>query len=311
MGVYSGYRSIPDEARGLSIALGNFDGLHSGHVAVLDAARKAGDRVGVATFEPPPRAFFRPNDPPFRIMRPERRNQKILDAGMDAVFELPFNAEIASMSDEAFATEVLAKGLGIKHVSIGFDFRFGHGRMGDAQRLASLGRALGFGVSIVEEVAGDRQGKASSTSIRNALKAGEPLRAANLLGHPWIADGVVEHGEKRGRELGYPTANMTLGDLIQPKHGIYAVRARIAGETVWRDGVANFGRTPTTGVRDPLLETFIFDWSGNIYDTWLEVAFIDFIRPEETFGTLEELVEQMHRDSAAAREILRRTPHRL
>lgn len=304
MSVHAGYKNLPDSAKGLSIALGNFDGLHDGHQAVLNAARVAGAPIGVATFEPPPRAFFRPNDAPFRIMRPERRNAKLLAHGVSAVFELPFNAEIAAMTDQTFAEQVLSQGLGVKHVSVGFDFRFGRGRMGDAQRLASLGRALGFGVSIVEEVAGDRQGKASSTAIRNALKAGEPRRAAGLLGHDWVIDGVVEHGEKRGRTLGFPTANMTLGDLIHPKHGIYAARARIAGEDHWRDGVANFGRTPTTGVRDPLLETFIFDWDGDLYGTWLEVAIVEFIRPEENFASLDALVEQMHKDKQAARDIL-------
>lgn len=304
MTVIAGYKNVPEAAKGLSIALGNFDGLHAGHKAVIDAARQAGANVGVATFEPPPRAFFRPNDPPFRILRPAARNAKLISYDVSTVFELPFNAEIASMTDEAFARDVLADGLGARHVSIGFDFRFGHGRMGDAQRLASLGRQFGFGVSIVEEIPGDRLGKASSTAIRNALKAGEPDRAARLLGHDWVIDGVVEHGEKRGRTIGFPTANMTLGDLIHPKHGIYAVRVRIEGEENWRDGVANFGRTPTTGLRDPLLETFIFDWSGDVYGQTLEVALVAFLRPEINFESLEALVEQMKLDERNARKLL-------
>lgn len=304
MAVYADYRGLPDSAKGASIALGNFDGLHIGHRAVMDAARSAGHgSFSVTTFEPPPRAYFRPGDPPFRILRPERRNAAILAAGAANVFELPFNGEMAAMTDEGFVRQVLVDGLGISHVSVGFDFRFGRGRMGHAQRLASLGRALGFGVTIVEEVEG-QGAKASSTAIRQALMAGEPERAAEMLGGPWIADGVVESGERNGRKLGFPTANFQLGELIHPKHGVYAVRARIEGEADWRPGVANFGRTPTTGLRDPLLETQIFDFGGDIYGARLEVQLIAFLRPELKFESLDLMVEQMHRDADEARRIL-------
>lgn len=304
MAVYADYRNLPDVAKGHAIALGNFDGLHPGHMAVIDAARQAGGPLGVATFEPPPRAYFRPNDPPFRLMSPERRNRKILDvAGAEAVFELPFNADMAKMTDEDFAREVLHQGLGASHVAVGFDFRFGRGRMGDAARLASLGRALGFGVTVVDPVRSNGE-KASSTAIRQALQAGEPARAAKLLGHPWIAEGIVEHGDARGRTIDFPTANVHLHDLIQPRHGVYAVRARLAGETEWRPGVANFGRTPTTGLRDPLLETFLFDFDGDLYGQWMEVALIAFLRPELRFDSLEMMVEQMHKDCVAAKDAL-------
>lgn len=310
MAVYAEFKSLPDAAKGYAIALGNFDGLHAGHLAVIDAARAvAGEgKLGVATFEPPPRAFFRPNDPPFRILRPEARNAKILAAGVDAVFELPFNSDMAGMTDEAFARDVLAEGLGAAHVAVGFDFRFGRGRMGDAPRLASLGRALGFGVTIVEEVETDDGAKASSTAIRQALRAGEPERAAEMLGHAWIADGLVEQGERRGHTLGFPTANIHLHDLIHPRHGVYAVRARIDHAGPWRDGVASFGRTPTTGLRDPLLETFLFDFEGDLYGRWLEVALIAFLRPEWKFDSLEALVEQMHLDAEAAKAALDASP---
>ena len=301
MAVYADFRSLPEDARGFSIALGNFDGLHAGHLAVMEAARASGHRLGVATFEPPPRAFFRPNDPPFRILRPEARNAKILASGADAVFELPFNADMAGMTDEQFARDVLADGLGAAHVAVGFDFRFGRGRMGDAPRLASLGRAMGFGVTIVEEVETGDGVKASSTAIRQALRAGEPERAANMLGHPWVVDGLVEHGEKRGRTIGFPTANIHLHDLIHPRYGVYAVRARIEGERDWRDGIANFGRTPTTGLRDPLLETMLFDFEGDLYSKRLEVALVAFLRPELKFDAVEDMVERMHRDVEAAK----------
>lgn len=304
MAVYADYRGLPASAKGASIALGNFDGLHAGHRAVMDAARLAGHGAfSVATFEPPPRAYFRPGDPPFRIFRPERRNAAILAAGATTVFELPFNGEMAAMTDEGFVRNVLVDGLGVTHVSVGFDFRFGRGRMGHAQRLSSLGRALGFGVTIVEEVEG-RGAKASSTAIRQALMAGEPELAAEMLGTPWVADGIVESGERNGRKLGFPTANFQLGELIHPKHGVYAVRAKIEGEADWRPGVANFGRTPTTGLRDPLLETHIFDFSGDIYGKKLDVQLIAYLRPERRFDSLDLMVEQMHKDAAKARAIL-------
>lgn len=304
MAVYAEYRGLPEAARGASIALGNFDGLHAGHRAVMDAARNAGHgKFSVATFEPPPRAYFRPGDPPFRILRPERRNALILKAGADTVFELPFNGEMAAMTDEQFVRQVLVDGLGVSHISVGFDFRFGRGRMGHAQRLASLGRALGFGVTIVEEVIG-HGAKASSTAIRQALMAGEPEVAAQLLGSPWIADGIIEPGEQNGRTFGFPTANISLGDLIHPKMGVYAVRLRIEGEDQWRDGVANFGRTPTTGLRDPLLETFIFDFDREIYGQRAEVQLIAYQRPELKFDSLDAMIAQMRKDAAQAREIL-------
>lgn len=300
MPVIAHYRDVPDAFRGFSIALGNFDGVHAGHRAVIEGAQAAGGRLGVATFEPPPRAFFRPEDPPFRIYRPDRRNARLAEVGAEAIFELPFNADMAAMTDEVFARSVLKDGIGAAHVTVGFDFRFGRGRMGDAARLSSLGRALGFGVTIIEKVEA-LGSKASSTAIREALIAGAPEKAADILGHDWVVDGSVEHGEKRGRTIGFPTANLHLGELIHPRHGVYAVRVRLAGKGAWRPGVANFGRTPTTGIRDPLLETFIFDFDGDIYGQQLEVALVSYMRPELKFDRLDEMVAQMHKDVDQAR----------
>ncbi|MEL6724264.1 MAG: riboflavin biosynthesis protein RibF [Pseudomonadota bacterium] len=303
MTVIAHYRDVPDAARGFSIALGNFDGVHAGHRAVIEGAASAAGPLGVATFEPPPRAFFRPDDPPFRIYRPDRRNTRLAELGAKAIFELPFNADMAAMTDEVFARDVLKDGIGASHVTVGFDFRFGRGRMGDAGRLASLGRALGFGVTIIEKIEA-LGAKASSTAIREALIAGAPEKAAEILGHDWVVDGLVEHGEKRGRTIGFPTANLHLGELIHPRHGVYAVRARIAGETDWRSGVANFGRTPTTGIRDPLLETFIFDFEGDLYGQHLEVALVRFLRPELKFESLELMISQMQLDVAETKSVL-------
>jgi riboflavin kinase / FMN adenylyltransferase len=308
MAIFADYRGLPASARGASVALGNFDGLHAGHRAVMDAARKAGQgKLSVATFEPPPRAYFRPNDPPFRILRPERRNNLILAEGADTVFELPFNGEMAAMTDEAFVRQVLVEGLGVSNVAVGFDFRFGRGRMGNVARLSSLGRALGFGVSVVEEVL-EFGAKASSTAIRQALMAGEPEVAAEILGDWWIADGIVESGEKNGRTFGFPTANIHLNDLIHPRHGVYAVRTRVDREQDWRDGVANFGRTPTTGLRDPLLETFIFDYDQDIYGKWLEVQLVSYLRPELKFDSVDDMITQMHKDAAESRVRLKAAP---
>jgi riboflavin kinase/FMN adenylyltransferase len=303
MTVIAHYKDVPDSARGHSVALGNFDGVHAGHRAVIEGAIAAGAPLGVATFEPPPRQFFRPDDPPFRIYRPARRNARLAELGAKAVYELPFNADMAAMTDEDFARDVLKNGIGAAHVTVGFDFRFGRGRMGDAGRLASLGRALGFGVTVIEKIEA-LGAKASSTAIREALIAGEPEKAAEILGHDWIVDGTVEHGEKRGRTIGFPTANLHLGELIHPRHGVYAVRVRLAGEQAWRDGVANFGRTPTTGIRDPLLETFIFDFEGDIYGQHLEVALVRFLRPELKFDVLDDMVTQMHKDVETAQHHL-------
>ncbi len=300
MTVIAHYKDVPETARGFSVALGNFDGVHAGHRAVLEGAMAAGAPLGVATFEPPPRQFFRPDDPPFRIYRPSRRNARLAELGAKAVYELPFNADMAAMTDEDFARDVLKDGIGASHVTVGFDFRFGRGRMGDAGRLASLGRALGFGVTVIEKIEA-LGAKASSTAIREALIAGEPEKAADILGHDWIVDGVVEHGEKRGRTIGFPTANLHLGELIHPRHGVYAVRARIGDEPVWRDGVANFGRTPTTGIRDPLLETFIFDFDQDIYGQPIEVALVRYLRPELKFDSLDDMVVRMHEDVETAK----------
>ena len=179
--------------------------------------------------------------------------------------------------------------------------------MGNVARLSSLGRALGFGVSVVEEVL-EFGAKASSTAIRQALMAGEPEVAAEILGDWWIADGIVESGEKNGRTFGFPTANIHLNDLIHPRHGVYAVRTRVDGEQDWRDGVANFGRTPTTGLRDPLLETFIFDYDQDIYGKWLEVQLVSYLRPELKFDSVDDMITQMHKDAAESRVRLKAAP---
>lgn len=292
---------------GAAIALGNFDGLHAGHRAVIDDARRVaksiGAPLGVATFEPAPRRFFQPDAPPFRLMTPLRR-QMVLDAiGVEELHLLRFDAVMAAMTDREFCERVVIGEVGARAVSVGFDFRFGKGRMGDAESLTRIGRELGFDVSVVAEVK-EGGAKVSSSRIREALERGDMEAAAAGLGGPWIVDAIVEHGEKRGRTLGFPTANMNLGELVHPAHGICAVWARVEGEDTWRAGVANFGRTPTTGLRDALLEVVIFDWSGDLYGKRLHTAFVKYLRPEAKFDGLDALVKQMHGDAAEARRVL-------
>lgn len=292
---------------GAAIALGNFDGLHAGHRAVIESARAAGKRIGaplgVATFEPAPRRHFQPDAPPFRLMTPLRRAILLEEMGVEQVHLLRFDAVMAAMTDRDFCQRVILDEIGAGSVSVGFDFRFGKNRMGDAAALQRLGAELGFGVDIVAEVK-DGGEKVSSSRIREAIERGDMDEAKRGLGDWWTVDAIVEHGEKRGRTLGFPTANMQLGEIVHPAHGIYAVRTLLEGEQDWRPGVANFGRTPTTGLRDPLLEVMVFDVSGDFYGKRMHTAFVKRLRPELKFDTLEALVEQMHRDVADARAVL-------
>lgn len=298
---------LPAEARGAAMALGNFDGLHPGHRAVIsraaEAARLTGAPLAVATFEPAPRRHFQPDAPPFRLMTPLRRDLALKALGVDHCLLIRFDADLARMTDREFAEVVLRAAAGASVVCVGFDFRFGRNRMGDAPSLARLGAELGFTVEVVAEIASDGE-KASSTRIREMIERGEVARAGHALGAPWIVDGMVEHGEKRGRTLGFPTANMRLGEIVHPAYGVYAVWARIDGEADWRPGVASFGRTPTTGLRDPLLETMLLDFDGDLYGRRLHVAFAGWLRPELRFDGLDALVAAMGQDVAAARALL-------
>lgn len=294
-------------SNGAAIALGNFDGLHAGHRAVIEDARRMAKQIGaplgVATFEPAPRRFFQPAAPPFRLMTPLRRQMALDAIGVDELHLLRFDAVMAAMTDREFCERVVVGEVGARAVSVGFDFRFGKGRMGDADSLVRIGRELGFDVSIVAEVK-DADAKVSSSRIREAIERGDMETAGAALGGSWIVDAIVEHGEKRGRTLGFPTANMTLGEIVHPAHGVYAVWARPEGRPEWRPGVASFGRTPTTGLRDALLEVVLFDWSGDLYGKRVHTAFVKFLRPEQRFEGLDQLVTAMKADEAAARQLL-------
>jgi riboflavin kinase/FMN adenylyltransferase len=307
MRVLTADHRFPDDARGAAAALGNFDGLHAGHRAVIERARQEARRLdapfAVATFEPPPRRFFQPDAPPFRLMTQKRRELQLSAMGVELCCLLDFNAEMAAMTDAEFCRIVLAERMGLSSVTVGFDFRFGKNRMGDAASLQRLGKEFGFEVSVVEQVAHGGE-KASSTAIRGMIERGDMEGAALAMGAWWTVDAVVEHGEKRGRTLGYPTANMNLGDVLHPAHGVYAVWARADDEGAWHPGVANFGRTPTTGLRDPLLEVVLFDWEGDLYGRRLHTAFARHLRPELKFDGLDALVAAMKKDEADARAVL-------
>ena len=305
MRIIRDHRSVSPADRGASAAIGNFDGVHRGHQAVIALARQPGRPTAVVTFEPHPRQFFRPETPPFRLMNAEARANRLARIGTDLLFELPFDAWLAGLTARAFAGEVLAEGLGLSHVVIGHDFRFGQGREGDAAALERFGREFGFQVTLAPMVA-EAGAQISSTAIRQALSDGRPRDAARMLGHWHRIEGAVIGGDQRGRELGYPTANMSIEGLHPPRFGVYAVLVRVMTGPHAGDyrGVASLGVRPMFGENRPNLETFVFDFSGNLYGEHLSVALVDWLRPEMTFEGLPALIAQMDADSARARAIL-------
>jgi len=305
MRIVRDYQFVRPEDRGASAAIGNFDGVHLGHQHVLDLARRDAP-LGVVTFEPHPREFFAPDAPPFRLMNAEARAHRLRKLGVGLLAELPFDAGLSGLSAEAFARDVLAEGLGLSHVVVGADFCFGKGRAGTAEMLTALGAEFGFDVTIAELLQGT-SGAVSSTAIRTALSEGKPGEAAKMLGHWHRIEGPVLHGEKRGRQLGYPTANMALDGLHVPKLGVYAVLVDIlegpnAGSY---HGVANLGIRPMFEIARPNLETFLFDFTGDLYGQHLSIGLVEFLRPEMKFDGLDGLIAQMDADSAAAREALK------
>lgn len=304
MQVYKDWHSIPAAARGASVAMGNFDGVHLGHQAVIDLARGP-QPLGIITFEPHPREFFSPSAPPFRLMNAEARANRLAKLGVQTLFELPFDQAMASLSPQEFARDVLAGGLGVAHVVVGADFCFGAGRKGKVPDLQAMGQELGFAVTVADLVRhGDRE--ISSTAIRQALAVGAPREAAAMLGHWHRIEGEVIHGEKRGRELNYPTANMSIQGLHLPRFGVYAVKVDVltgpqAGSYL---GAASLGVRPHFGGAVPNLETFLFDFKGDLYGHHLSVALVDYLRPEMKFDGLQGLLDQMAADCTRAREIL-------
>ena len=301
---------IPEALRGACLALGNFDGFHLGHQAVVGRAVARGAHehrpVIVATFDPHPVRFFKPDAAPFRLTTLDQRQRMFAAAGADAMLVFAFNRALASTSAADFVSELLAKHIGASAVITGDDFTFGARRGGNAAVLRELGAAHGISAETVAPVQLDGE-PVSSSRIRDALKAGDPGTATHLLTRPFAIEGVVIHGDKRGRELGWPTANVELGSYQRPAYGIYAVRVRLddGGE---HDGVANLGVRPMFDPPKELLETVLFDWDGDLYGRTIEVALHHFIRPEMKFGGMEALKRQMENDAAEAKRLLSPSP---
>ncbi|WP_297299061.1 bifunctional riboflavin kinase/FAD synthetase [uncultured Methylovirgula sp.] len=299
----------PPGLEGAVVAIGNFDGVHRGHVAVLKRAEDMAARLGrpcaVLTFEPHPADFFFRTDTIFRLTPEETKAVALSRIGIDGMIVLSFDAALAAMPAEEFVRDILVRRLHVGGVVAGYDFHFGKGRAGTPTFLAEAGARYGFAVEIVARIAADSSGSivpASSTETRKALEAGDVERAQVLLGHPYFVITPVVHGDKRGRDLGFPTANLRLHHSVRLRHGIYAVRVRI--DEIWFGGVASFGTRPTFDNGAPLLEVYIFDFSGDLYGKVLEVAFVHFLRDEMKFDSVEALVVQMKKDAAAARQIL-------
>jgi riboflavin kinase/FMN adenylyltransferase len=305
--VFETFQGLPPDARGAAVALGNFDGVHLGHAAVVDFLRAFPGPLACLTFEPHPREVFRPEDPPFRLTLLPEKAAALASHGVDSLFALPFDRAFSQMTAEAFVTDVLVKGLGARQVACGEDFVFGHRRGGNIHVLREMGQALGFGVTVVPQVTAADGTAVSSTAVRQALALGDVSRAERLLGRPWVVAGTVEHGQARGRTIGFPTANIFLGRLQEPRRGVYAVSAEIDGRRV--PGVANIGMRPTVvqvsgGAPAPLLEAHFFDLDMDLYGQRLAVALHGFIRPEHKFDSFAALTAQIAADARQARLLL-------
>ena len=305
------YKDVPDALRGTAVALGNFDGVHRGHQEIIAKAMRLAQEFdapsAVVSFEPHPRQVFKPDCEAFRLT-PFRVKARLIEAlGVEVLFALPFDLDFSRLSAEEFALDVLAKGLGLRYLVVGDNFRFGKNRTGDIDLLTALGRSNGFGVTSVPLITSKNDEAYSSTLVRHYLKNGNPTRAALLLGRYWEIEGQVEHGDQRGRTIGFPTANVALGETLHPAYGVYAVRAAIENgdEIEWRAGVANLGLRPTVAGTQPRLEVHLFDFSGDIYGRHIRVALVDHLRPEQKFADLEALKAQIEVDNRRAQATLR------
>jgi riboflavin kinase/FMN adenylyltransferase len=307
--VVRGDDAVPSALRGAVVAIGNFDGVHRGHRAVIEVARGRAAALGkpaaVLTFEPHPRSFFAPDEPLFRLTDETAKLRLLATTGLDGTVVLRFDSRLATLTADDFVARILVERLGISGAVVGFDFHFGMKRAGSPSYLTAEGARYGFAVDVVPQYQ-CRGRPVSSGPVRAALIAGDAADAMELLGQPWFVSGEVVHGDKRGRELGYPTANLRLDPACGLRHGIYAVRAGIDGRRI--DGVANFGRRPMFDVGTVLLEVFLFDFSGDLYGRQIDVAFIHWIRHELKFDSVDDLVRRMDEDARIARTALGRAP---
>ncbi len=307
--LHTDWRRVPEAARGAILALGNFDGVHLGHahlLRVLHSARPDAP-LGVLTFEPHPRELFRPEDAPFRLSLSAERRDALAALGVARIFEIPFDHDFSLLSADRFVAEVLHGALGARHLACGTDFAYGHRRGGDAATLAVQAEALGIGLTVVPALS-DAGGPFSSSRIRRLLLDGYPERAAEELGRSWAVRGVVAHGDKRGRLLGFPTANVGLGRHLEPARGVYAVTVRLPGGGT-RPGVANIGRRPTVNdTQESRLEVHLFDFDGDLYGQELSVSLHTLLRAERKFDGLDALKAQIARDAGQARDYLSGRP---
>lgn len=310
MRLYRHTADLPAGERGAVVALGNFDGVHCGHQTVIGTAQRLARDLdapsAVLTFEPHPRSVFRPDDPPFRLTPFRVKSRHIEALGVDQLIVGHFDERLLTKTAQAFVDDILVGDLGVRHVVCGYDFLFGHKRGGDPAFLQRAGLAHGFGVTEIGPVADPEGGVYSSTRVRDALVAGRPQEAAHVLGSPWEIEGRVAHGDKRGRTIGFPTANIELDEYLRPAFGVYAIRAGVDHglNTVWRKGVANLGARPTVGGTVERLEAHLFDLNADLYGQHLRVQLIEFLRPERKFASFDALKEQILRDAAAARAAL-------
>ena len=310
MRIFRHFNNLPGETRDAAIAIGNFDGVHRGHQAVIaEAGRIAGDtgvQWGVLTFEPHPRRVLKPDSEPFRLT-PFRLKARHLEAmGVDFLVMLRFDVAFSRRPAETFVEETLVEGLAARHVVSGYDFAFGHKRRGNSELLLGMGRQRGFGFTCVMALGDEAGDTYSSTWARRCLRDGDPASAARVLGRFFEIEGRVARGDERGRTIGYPTANVPLGDYVCPALGVYAVKAGIdeRSGTVWRAAVANIGRRPTFGGDGVVLEAHLFDFDGDLYGRHLRVALVDYLRPEKKFDGIDELKAQIANDTSRARQIL-------
>jgi len=310
MRIYRHYETLPAEVRNAAIAVGNFDGVHTGHQEVINEAgliaRKKNVPWAVLTFEPHPRSIFQADQPAFRLTPFRAKAHELEKLGIDAMIVQRFNRSFSQRPAEDFVREVLVKGFGAHHIVAGYDFVFGHNRGGNCELLLAMGQQHGFGFTAVSAVESPEGKVYSSTLVREHLRQGDVKGARSVLGRAYAIEGRVAPGEQLGRTLGFPTANIHLGQGLRPRRGIYAVRVEIFGETPTRtlNGVANIGNRPTVDGVGDLLEVFIFDFDEDLYRKRLRVSLIDFIRPEIKFDGLDELKAEMLKDAAKARQIL-------
>ena len=303
------YSNLTQGDKGAVIALGNFDGLHRGHQAVIAQAQIIADEIGaplgIGLFRPHPYRFFKPDAAPFRLMSPRIRAQVMAELGVKFLYEIPFDEALRDMDDTEFVEQVLNQGLAIRHVIVGEDYGFGKNRCGNVESLTRLGAERGIGVTAIAPVGLHKlYGKYGSTEIRKALQDGDVFHAQHMLSRPWRVDGVVQQGQQRGRTINFPTANLEFGDLVRPKFGVYVVEVQIEGEKKWRPAVANAGRRPTVDGETERLEVHLLDFDQDLYGQHIDVRFRSFIRAEKKFESFEALKVQIQRDAEGARVVL-------